>query len=76
MMPALVFNFIIAATKCLKKFTSGTGMLWPLLNFFLLMYHNFCKKNVKKENRLCLLPYEEVLENIMKAVLTEQCGNL
>ena len=28
------------------------------------------------ENRLCPLPYEEVLEDFIKAVWTEQCGNL
>ena len=26
--------------------------------------------------RLCPLPYEEVLEDIIKTVRTEQCGNL
>ena len=32
----------------------------------------------KNENRLCQLPYvyEEVLEDIIKTVWTEQCGNL
>ena len=30
----------------------------------------------KNEDRLCPLPYEEVLEAIIKAVLSEQCGNL
>ena len=28
----------------------------------------------KNENRLCPLPYEEVLEDIIKTVWTEQCG--
>ena len=31
---------------------------------------------MQKENRLCSLPYEEVLEDIIKTVWTEQCGNL
>ena len=30
----------------------------------------------KNENRLCPLPYEEVLKDIIKTVWTEQCGNL
>ena len=30
----------------------------------------------KNENRLCPLPYEKVLEDIIKTVWTEQCGNL
>ena len=57
---------------------SGTGMLWPLLIIFLHMCHffNFCKKMQKNENRLCLLPYEEVLEDINKTDWTEQSGNL
>ena len=57
---------------------SGTGMLWLLLIIFLHMCHffNFCKKMKKNENRLCSLPYEEVLEEIIKTVCTEQCGNL
>ena len=36
----------------------------------------FFVKNAKNENRLCPLPYEEVLEDIIKTVWTEQCGNL
>ena len=31
---------------------------------------------VKIENGLCPLPYEEALEDIIKAVWTEQCGNI
>ena len=30
----------------------------------------------KNENRLCPLPYEEVLEDIITIVWTEQCGYL
>ena len=30
----------------------------------------------KNENRLCPLPYEEVLEDIIRIGWTEQCGNL
>ena len=30
----------------------------------------------KNENRLCPLPYEEVLEDIIKTGWTEQCGHL
>ena len=30
----------------------------------------------KNETRLCPLPYEEVLEDIIKTVWTEQCMNL
>ena len=36
----------------------------------------FVRKCKKKENRLCPLPYEEVLEDIIRTVWTEQCGNL
>ena len=39
-------------------------------------FFNFCKKMQKNENRLCPLPCEEVLEDIIKTVWTEQCGNL
>ena len=39
-------------------------------------FKNFFFKNAKNENRLCSLPYEEVLEDIIKTVWTEQCGNL
>ena len=57
---------------------TGTGMPWALLIIFLHMCHfcNFCEKMQKNENRLCPLPYEEVLEDIIKTVWTEQCGNL
>ena len=43
---------------------SETGMLWPLLVIFLtqLPFFNFCKKMKKNENKICPLPYEEVLE--------------
>ena len=30
----------------------------------------------KNKNRLCLLTYEGVLEDIIKTVWAEQCGNL
>ena len=53
---------------------SGTGMLWPLLRVY--HFFNFRKKMRKDENRLCPLPYEEVLEDIFKTFWTEQCGNL
>ena len=45
---------------------------------FLQMCHffNFCKKTQKNENILCPLPYEKVLEDTIKTVRTEQCGNL
>ena len=33
-------------------------------------------KNSKNENRLCPLPYEEDLEDIIKTGWTEQCGHL
>ena len=36
----------------------------------------FFLNNAKNEDRLCPLPYEEVLEDIIKTVWTEQCGNL
>ena len=36
----------------------------------------FCKKMQKIENRPCPLPYEEVLEDIIKTVWTGQCENL
>ena len=57
---------------------SGTGMLWPLLIIFFthVPFFQFCKKMQKNENRLCPLPYEEVLEDIIKTVWTEQSGNL
>ena len=53
-------------------------MLWPLLIIFSTQvpFFNFCKKNAKNENRLCPLPYEEVLEDIIKTGWTEQCGHL
>ena len=56
---------------------SETGMLWPLLIIFLHMCHffNFCKKMQKNEYRLCPLPYDEVLEDIIKTIWSEQCGN-
>ena len=40
---------------------------------FFLIFVRKCKKN---ETRLCPLPYEEVLEDIIKVVWTEQCGYL
>ena len=53
-------------------------MLWsPLILFFMQVpFKIFCKKNAKNENRLCPLPYEEVLEDIIKTGRTEQCGHL
>ena len=54
---------------------SGTGMLWALLIFFFtqLQFFQFCKKN---ENRLglCPLPYDEVLEAIIKTVGQNNVG--
>ena len=46
----------------------------PFDNFFYTgaIFLNFVK-NEKNENRL---PYEEVLEDIIKTVWTEQCENL
>ena len=44
----------------------------PSDNFF----SNFCKKNAQNENRLCPLPYEEVLEDIIKTVWIEKCWYL
>ena len=57
---------------------SGTGMMWPFLIIFFtdVPFFNFCKKMQKNEDRLCPLPYEEVLEDIIKTVWTEQCENL
>ena len=57
---------------------SGTGMTWPLLIIFLHMCHffNFCMEMQKNEIELCSLPYEEVLEDIIKIIWTEQCGYL
>ena len=57
---------------------SGIGMLWPLLIIILHMCHffNFCKNMQKNETTLCPLPYEEILEDIIKIVWTEQCGCL
>ena len=53
-------------------------MLWPLLIIFFTQvpFYKFLKKSAKKENRLCPLPYEDVLEDIIKTVWTEQFGNL
>ena len=49
----------------------------PSANFFTQMpFKNFCKKMQKMKKRLCPLPYEEVLEDIIKTVWTEQCGHL
>ena len=39
-------------------------------------FFNLCKKMQKNENRLCPLPYEEVLEDIGKIIWTEQCAYL
>ena len=49
----------------------------PLDNFFTQVpfIYSFVK-NAKNENILCPLPCEEVLEDIIKAIWTEQCGNL
>ena len=55
---------------------SGTGMLWPLLIVIMCHFFYFCQKMQKNENRLCPLPYEhdeEVLEDIINIVWTEQC---
>ena len=41
-----------------------------------ITYISYKLKNAKKKNRLCPLPYGEVLEDIIKTVWTEQCGNL
>ena len=50
---------------------SGTGMMWPLLIIFFtqVQFFKFFVKNEKDENRLCPLPYEEILETIIKAFL-------
>ena len=53
---------------------SGTGMLWPLLIIFLHMCH-FYKKMHKNENRLCPLPYEEVLEDSLDRTMWESQRN-
>ena len=49
----------------------------PSDNFFYAgaIFQIFVKKMQKNEKRLCPLPYEEVLEDIIKTVWTEQCGN-
>ena len=47
---------------------SGKGMMWPFLLIFFthVLFFNFCKKNTKIEARLCPLPSEEVLEDILE----------
>ena len=52
-------------------------MLCPFSdNFFYACTIFFIEKNAKNENRLGPLPYEEVVEDIIWTVWTEQCGNL
>ena len=48
----------------------------PLSIIFSHMCHflNFCKKMQKNENSLCPLHYEEVLEDIIKTVWTDNVG--
>ena len=57
---------------------SGTGMLLPLLKFVYTcaIFLIFVRRWKKNENRMCPLPYKEVLKDIIKTVLTEQCENL
>ena len=57
---------------------SGAGVLLPLLIIFFTQVpcFKFLQKNVKNENRICPLPYEEILEDIIWTVWAEQCGNL
>ena len=48
----------------------------PFVNFFYTdTIYKKIEKNAKNVKRLCPLPYEEVLEAIIKTVLIEQCGN-
>ena len=59
------------------KEVNGTCMLWPFLIFFTrVQLFKFLYENAKYKDRLCPLPYEEVLEDIIKTVWKEQCGNL
>ena len=57
---------------------SGTGMLWPILIIYYTcaIFFNFCKKMQTNEDRLCPLPYNNVLKDIIKTVWTKQCENL
>ena len=74
MMLALAFNFMIAATNaCIGKWNRHA--VAPSDNFFthVPFFFNFKRK---QKNRLCPLPYEKVLEDIIETVGTEQCGNL
>ena len=57
---------------------SGTGMLRSLLIIFLhifTIFFIFARKRKKNENALCPLPFEEVLEDIIRTVWMEQFGN-
>ena len=76
MMPTLAFSFMIAATTALIG-KGNRHAVAPSDNFFYAgaIFLIFVK-NAKNENRLCPLPYEEVLDEIIKTVWTEQCGNL
>ena len=64
MVPALDFNSIIVATDACRDNWNRHAV--ALSNIFLHRCHflHFCKKNAKNEERLCPLPYEEVLEAI------------
>ena len=75
-MPTLAFSFMIAATTALIG-KGNRHAVAPSDNFFYAgaIFLIFVK-NAKNENRLCPLPYEEVLDEIIKTVWTEQCGNL
>ena len=57
--------------------TFSRGSVAPSDNFFEAgaIFLIFVKK-AKNENSLCSLPYEEVLEYIIKIAWTEPCGNL
>ena len=76
MVPALARNSIIVETNaCRGKWSMHAVAISD--KFFYTSVIFLIKKNAKNEDRLCPLPYEEVLEDIIiKTVWTEQCGYL
>ena len=64
-----ICQFIEMANKIVCHsctFFGSTGLEeWPYFEPCMFHFFNFCKKIQKNENRLCPLPYEEVLEDII-----------
>ena len=75
MVQALAFNSIIVATSACKGKRNRPAVAPPDNFFTQVPFLNFCKK-MQKMKIDCPLPYEEVLEDIIKTGWTEQCGHL